>query len=531
MSFRSQLLSVFAILWVGLVVLSYLAFSSIQDVTSSFSSLSNESVPKLGDLSGLRNRGRQVHGESLTLVLFGHTPEIRKRSTESLSRALSRYEEIAAEYAGRGITSDDERKLFDAAAAAWLEVRDFGRRIEAQAKLAEMTGLDTPENREILVRMDGAVTAHQKSLLDLDDYTVETGEKWTQSSTAASQRAKSMVLVLAALIIAVSMAFSWWMANRISAALTRIARSLHQGANEVAKQSDSVRVSSVALNTATSRQASAVNQTVAATSQVVAMIERTTESSDRNRQTVQECQQHSSRGRASVGQMIDAIKQIHNNNHEMFSRIQERNQEIAEISKIMTEIQSKTAMINDIVFKTNLLSFNASVEAARAGEYGKGFAVVAQEVAKLAATSGDAAKEIESLLQLSSERVSQIVEQTAAMVEELIESGNEKLQAGQRTAETCAEAFTDLTSRIDNISLTTEEVSRATKEQLVGIAEINRAMQDVSDATELTSQNAEECSTAAQITADQVTQTEASVSELLRLVHGQARADETDVAA
>ena len=36
------------------------------------------------------------------------------------------------------------------------------------------------------------------------------------------------------------------------------------------------------------------------------------------------------------------------------------------------------AVINDIVFQTKLLSFNASVEAARAGESGKGFAVVAE---------------------------------------------------------------------------------------------------------------------------------------------------------
>jgi len=40
--------------------------------------------------------------------------------------------------------------------------------------------------------------------------------------------------------------------------------------------------------------------------------------------------------------------------------------------------------MNDIVFQTKLLSFNASVEAARAGIHGKGFAVVADEVGNLA---------------------------------------------------------------------------------------------------------------------------------------------------
>ena len=64
-------------------------------------------------------------------------------------------------------------------------------------------------------------------------------------------------------------------------------------------------------------------------------------------------------------------------------RNNESNKEIQEIVKVIAEIGNKTKVINDIVFQTKLLSFNASVEAARAGENGKGFAVVAEEVGKL----------------------------------------------------------------------------------------------------------------------------------------------------
>ncbi|RYZ87541.1 MAG: hypothetical protein EOP04_11470 [Proteobacteria bacterium] len=48
-------------------------------------------------------------------------------------------------------------------------------------------------------------------------------------------------------------------------------------------------------------------------------------------------------------------------------------------------------IINEIVFKTQLLSINASIEA---GQHGKGFAVPAGEVGNLAQMSGNAAKEI-----------------------------------------------------------------------------------------------------------------------------------------
>jgi methyl-accepting chemotaxis protein len=76
------------------------------------------------------------------------------------------------------------------------------------------------------------------------------------------------------------------------------------------------------------------------------------------------------------------------------NQINYSNEQMSEIVKVIQEIETKTKVINDIVFQTKLLSFNASVEAARAGEQGKGFAVVAEEVGNLAQMSGNAAKEI-----------------------------------------------------------------------------------------------------------------------------------------
>lgn len=67
-------------------------------------------------------------------------------------------------------------------------------------------------------------------------------------------------------------------------------------------------------------------------------------------------------------------------------------------------------MINEIVFQTKLLSFNATVEAARAGENGKGFSVVAVEIGKLEQISGNAAKEISELLYNSTKPVSETIE-------------------------------------------------------------------------------------------------------------------------
>ncbi|MBP7522871.1 MAG: chemotaxis protein [Leptothrix sp. (in: Bacteria)] len=88
-------------------------------------------------------------------------------------------------------------------------------------------------------------------------------------------------------------------------------------------------------------------------------------------------------------------------------------QVIAEVVETMKGISESSARIADIIgmidgiaFQTNILALNAAVEAARAGEQGRGFAVVAAEVRSLASRSGEAAKEIRSLIGDSVERVS-----------------------------------------------------------------------------------------------------------------------------
>ncbi|QQR39335.1 methyl-accepting chemotaxis protein [Devosia rhizoryzae] len=67
---------------------------------------------------------------------------------------------------------------------------------------------------------------------------------------------------------------------------------------------------------------------------------------------------------------------------------------VSEIARMTQEIDTMTASIEDVSFRTNLLALNAAVEAARAGEKGAGFAVVADEVRQLAQATNRSAKEI-----------------------------------------------------------------------------------------------------------------------------------------
>ena len=73
--------------------------------------------------------------------------------------------------------------------------------------------------------------------------------------------------------------------------------------------------------------------------------------------------------------------------------------EIDRAANLIEEINGKSAQLDKIESKQNILSLNASIEAARAGEFGRGFAA---EVGKLAVNSGEINKSIkESLKELT----------------------------------------------------------------------------------------------------------------------------------
>ncbi|WP_084999388.1 methyl-accepting chemotaxis protein, partial [Cronobacter sakazakii] len=132
------------------------------------------------------------------------------------------------------------------------------------------------------------------------------------------------------------------------------------------------------------------------------------------------------------------------------------------ISGSSKKIADITSVINSIAFQTNILALNAAVEAARAGEQGRGFAVVAGEVRNLASRSAEAAREIETLITESVER---------------IEKGSELVNAA-------GDSMAEIYRGVSNVSTIIKQIASASEEQSKGISQVGIAITQMDTVTQ-----------------------------------------------
>ncbi len=230
-------------------------------------------------------------------------------------------------------------------------------------------------------------------------------------------------------------------------------------------------------------QSSALHSTVSAIEEVNAMIHRSVENANKSQIVSNSSKNSADQGKSSVTKMIDSITEISQCNNQMTNQFNDLNMQLSEIVKIISEIGTKTKVINEIVFQTKLLSFNASVEAARAGENGKGFAVVAEEIGNLATMSGKASQEINILLDGSIKKVENIVGESKIKITALNQTTQEKIKSGSTTAIECQDSLDLIVSNVKEAIALMNDINNSAKEQLKGVDDISRAMKKLNDVT------------------------------------------------
>ncbi|GAB2792176.1 methyl-accepting chemotaxis protein [Halomonas shantousis] len=204
----------------------------------------------------------------------------------------------------------------------------------------------------------------------------------------------------------------------------------------------------------TEQAASNLQQTSASMEQLTGTVGNSAESAVQASQLAQTAADVAKRGGEVMGQVAHTMADINASS-----------KQIGEIIELM----------DGIAFQTNILALNASVEAARAGEHGRGFAVVAGEVRNLASRSAQASKEIRTLIDTSVERT----------------------RSGTQLVESAGHTMREIVDSVMRVTDVISEISAATKEQSVGIGQVNSAVAELDQMTQQNAAMVEESSAAA----------------------------------
>ena len=236
--------------------------------------------------------------------------------------------------------------------------------------------------------------------------------------------------------------------DRLKQDANRTAQQLAETVGKVASAASMVRDAASEISTGsndlagrTEQQAASLEQTAASMHQITATVKQNADNAEAANKLAATARNTAEKGGGVVQDAVTAV-----------SDIEGSAQKISDI----------VGLIDEIAFQTNLLALNASVEAARAGEAGKGFAVVAQEVRALAQRSANASKEIKTLIQAS----------------------NAQVKTGAALVNQAGASLTEIVSAVKKVADIVGEISSASREQAVGLEEVNTAVANMDEMTQ-----------------------------------------------
>lgn len=290
------------------------------------------------------------------------------------------------------------------------------------------------------------------------------------------------------LLAALALAVGYFIVKSITGSIINLADRLKESAASTRQGSNTLKDAATQVSSATHEQASAIQETATTLEEISAMVAKSVDNAKVSSDQANHSFRIAEEGKVAVEQMRNAMKEIKASNANIVEQIEMSNKEIEGIIKVIQDISEKTKVINDIVFQTKLLSFNASVEAARAGEQGKGFAVVAEEVGNLAAMSGNSSQEINHLLEKSIGSVENIIQETRKRVEVLVRDGQNRVDEGTKVAEKCEHILNQIVDNVSSVRVLMGDVTSAAEEQSKGVKNISEAMNMLDTTTQVNSQ-------------------------------------------
>jgi methyl-accepting chemotaxis protein len=308
-----------------------------------------------------------------------------------------------------------------------------------------------PERQRLLAQAEQEIAAPARDLLKASEEGLEVQKVQIQSRLAAASKIMGIGILIA---ITLGTLVAVLLVHSLTKTLNRVISGLGEGSEQVAAASLEVSSASQSLAAGSSQQAASLEETTSSLEELAATVKQ-------NSLHAEECN--------------ELVLQTHEKTREVHKSIRATKEFMETISNSGESIKKIIKNIDEIAFQTNLLALNAAVEAARAGQAGAGFAVVADEVRALAMRAAEAAKTTDDL-----------IGETARQ----IELGSAQIQ------ETLAK-FYEMGDSAKKVNSLVGEIASASKEQALGVEQLNQAMLEIDRVVQQNAANAEESASAA----------------------------------
>lgn len=482
MSIKSKLMVAFTIVAFIPAIVGWLANHYSAEVINEYRSIAKANVPNLEEFVIMNRLQVQVILPVAHMVGSNSTAAEAEEAKREVDRHVAAFNESVKKYLAVPFAEGEE--------AAWNQFRDDCWKPFLDMTY-EMIRLSGTGKKEDFARRDAMWSNEYKKLREarieqfnkvMEFQIIDTHRKSDEGDRIFARMGTTMLLTIVfgfLTCMCLGMMISSYLVKQIQAVIL----ALREDSTGVSAASTQLAASANSLSQAATQQAASLQQTAASIEELTSMVAKNTENSQRSADSSSDSRSRAGEGKAAVEQVINSMGAIQTSSQAIADQVNASNEQLNEIIAIIRSIGDKTKVINDIVFQTKLLSFNASVEAARAGEQGKGFAVVAEEVGNLASMSGSSAKDISDLLNVSIEKVENIVSLSKSQVESLVKEGNFKVDQGIQVAKNCANILDQIVNNVSDSSVMASEIATASKEQSRGIEEMNKAMAELSQVT------------------------------------------------
>lgn len=524
LSFKIKLILLCCFISSVAATIGIISYRGLNSVEENYDRITDLVMPKLEEANEMFVEYRRIRITLRTLGLPGITEAQANEAIQDALKAISNFEESNKVYVSYGFIPG-QKELYDNLNSSWLTFKAVGEKVIALHKTGK------PEDREAMIKIffNECPQAAKVFTVDMEKlltFHKEKAKMNTADAKASADKTNMLIFTVGLIGVLLGLFAGTVFASKVSQTIGRVTETLAESAEQVSSSSGQIASASEQLSQASAEQAASLEETAASLEEISSMVSKSADNAKAAAVSSTEAQEKAEEGRTAVSQVMTSMDEISQSNEVIVNQINESNNQMAEIVRVIQEIGNKTKVINDIVFQTKLLSFNASVEAARAGEQGKGFAVVAEEVGKLAQMSGNAAKEISDMLDHSITKVESIVSETKSKVEIIIDQGKQKVESGVSVARQCTSVLNEIVVNISKVSSLVQEISQASREQAEGVGEINKAMAQLDVVTQQNTAASEETANAAESLSSQAESLKAVVEDLVVTIQGSSSSQE-----